>query len=197
MSPRAITTLLILLSSFARASAQTYEASSAQSKAYQAAFAFDGDTKTRWSSAFGEHVGWVQVTWDEARTHSRVRIHSGIADLKGAPQDFDILAGEPGSLQLVRQVKGNQADDVTFEFPKTTARTWRIDVKWRINPQWSPTITEITFGDEASLGDGDGAQGVEVQRPQATASDTGRPGRGPAQAFDGNDETCYEAKSSK
>lgn len=173
--------------------AQTYDASSAERENLGAKYAFDGDKATRWSASFKEKTGWIEVTFADAKKFSEVKIFSGVRDLKGAPKDFDILAGESREkLKLVKAVKGTTTDDTPVKFDAVTAKVWRIEVKSVIDARWSPTITEIEFGpkdDAAPTKTDDAPTGAR----KFSASDPGTGAMTPEKAFDGDPMSHYES----
>ena len=181
--------LLVAAALLTRGTAQSYSASSSERDDLGAAKAFDGSRDTRWSASFKVKTGWIQVEFPTPRKAAEVRVISGIKDLKGAPKDFDLLAGESAeSLQLVKAVKANAADECVVAFAATTAKIWRIDVKSLVNDRWSPTISEIVIGIPATTE-------IPSSGPKYTASDNGIGGSIPAKAFDGDPSTRYEAQS--
>ncbi len=187
----AATTLTILAQI---SSAQTYEASSFQSARLQPRAAFDGDMNSRWSADFKSKTAWIQITYAKKMKFKSVTIRSGIRDLRGAPKDFDILAGEPGKLRLLKSIAGNSKDDQTFTFSSKSARCWRIAIKSRINPRWSPTISEIIWGGggkSSKLDDKEEAGGGSGPKYSAWTRSRGR--NGIALAFDGDIKSRFEA----
>lgn len=192
MLPRWLALLyLILLPLGLRA--QSYEASSFERDEFQPARAFDGDGGTRWSASFKDKTAWIQVTFPEARTFDRLTIVSGIRDLKGAPRDFEILAGDAvEKLKSLKKVTGNDQDRVETRFARTAAKIWRIDVTALINDRWSPTISEILFPGadekavEAAIGTG-----------RYSSSVPGLGGHEVDKAFDGDRRSRFEPADAK
>ncbi|MEZ6195263.1 MAG: discoidin domain-containing protein [Planctomycetota bacterium] len=184
--------LLVLAALPGLVGAQTYEASSSQRDELAPARAFDGDAKTRWSARFDERTGWIQVRFDEAVTYDRVELVSGIADLKGAPKSFRVLAGEPDALKELAKVAGNAADPANARFPRTKARCWRIAIEELVNDRWSPTLTEVRF----SLGEAT-PEPTPTGAPKVTTSPAAAAARGGEAALDGDPATWFEAKSGK
>jgi hypothetical protein len=179
------------------ARAQTYESSSHARDNLHARQAFDGDVATRWSAGFKDKTGWIQVTYATPQRHSEVTLVSGVKDLKGAPRDFDVLAGpSPTELALVKSVRGLTQDGVKTTFDGRSAKVWRIDVQARISEAWSPTISEVRFGPAAPPPDvGSGARDAEKPARTFSASDPGEAGSAPERAFDGDPATRYQAAS--
>jgi F5/8 type C domain len=171
---------------------QTYEASSYARDNLAPKLAFDGDDDTRWSAAFDQKKAWIQVSHGAPARYAEVRLFSGIQDLKGAPRDFDILAGDLGELKLVKEVKNNKAGDVTVKFEARAARVWRIEIKTVVNEAWSPTLSGITFGPAATATQPTEAATTRADRT-ITASSPGTGTSTPDKAFDGDRQTHYQA----
>ncbi len=177
-------------------SAQTYSASSEERENLSASRAFDGSTSTRWSAAFKEKTGWLQVAFSEDRKFSQVRLLNGIRDEKGAPRDFVILAGsDVEGLKEVCRTTDNTSGDRTVRFKKTTARVWRIQILSLVNTRWSPTLTEVSFGPsgESAAAPPDAVSGTVTVK----ASPAGLAGKEARNAVDGDSRTYLECSKRK
>lgn len=171
--------------------AQTVTASGFQREDLSPQKAFDDDPKTRWSAPFDDRTAWIEVTYDAPREFSEIEILNGIADAKGAPRDFRLLAGEAGSLKEVFATTGNTKDPFVRRFSARKARVWRLEIDALINARWSPTLSEIRLRDAS----GAPVDAPSTVRPTLKSSPPRDGEHAAAAAFDGDRASYFEGKA--
>ena len=192
MTHLAVFAALGLLSLGVTGSGQTFEASSFERDSFHPRHAFDDKSETRWSAKFSEKTGWIQVSHVVPRAFDKLTVRSGIRDLKGAPRDFDVLAGTLEKLEVIARVRGNDRDDRIVRFPSTTAPVWRVDIQSVVDTRWSPTITELVFAMDGKSGAARKTEATE--RPAVETSIPGKGRHGPDNIVDGDAGSRFEAE---
>jgi len=171
-------------------------ASSSAGDRFAPGLAFDGDPATRWSAAFEDRSGWIEITFPAARTCDRVSIRGEGPELKGMPGKLRVLYLDGKKWATALIAENVEGPEVTLRFEAAASPTWRLRIDSAVNPRWSPTIAELRFflsgkngtpGREATPG----REGAPPFAPAATASASSSERYAPSRAVDGDMTTKW------
>ena len=115
-------------------------ASSSAGGSFAPGRAFDSDRATRWSAAFEDRSGWIQITFPLERTCDSISIRGEGPELKGMPGRLRVLRldGEKWITALIHE--NSEGLEVLLRFEAASSRTWRLRIDSVVNARWSPTI---------------------------------------------------------
>jgi|GEM_PF-2687200 len=193
-----ILALLLTLILLAEPDDGVYTASTSAGPRYAPKLAFDGDPATRWSAAFNERSGWIQIEYKTDKTFDTVVILGEGPELKGMPGKIRIFGLKAETWYPLRSELNKEGPEISISFDQTTSRAWKIQVDSVVNPRWSPTIAEINFrSSREAEGDGTGRPAVAGTKapfaPRLSASGEQSERFAPAMAVDGDLNTKWQA----